>query len=131
METSKKLKDEQHESLQITGMTCAACALRVEKGLNKVEGVTAAQVNYALERASVKFDSAVVNRQLLEQAIEKIGYGTVPQAQDGDDQKSAADYREHAIQKQKRMFILAAIFTLPLLWSMVSHFSVTSWIWLL
>ena len=42
---------------QITGMTCAACANRIEKGLKKMEGVQDANVNLALEKATVKYDS--------------------------------------------------------------------------
>jgi Cu+-exporting ATPase len=45
-----RMSDAQKETtLQITGMTCAACAIRIEKGLNKVEGVSEANVNLALE----------------------------------------------------------------------------------
>ena len=43
---------------QITGMTCAACATRIEKGLKKMDGVQDANVNLALEKAMVKFDPA-------------------------------------------------------------------------
>ena len=41
-------------SLQITGMTCAACASRIEKGLNKLDGVEQANVNLALEKSIIK-----------------------------------------------------------------------------
>ena len=45
---------------QITGMTCAACSNRIEKGLKKMEGVKEANVNLALEKAMVQYDSAVL-----------------------------------------------------------------------
>lgn len=62
-------------SLQIEGMTCAACVRRVERALERTEGVTAATVNLATERAAVDFDPAVVPPQALVATVEKRGYG--------------------------------------------------------
>ena len=64
----------QRLELPIEGMTCAACAVRVEKKLNKLDGVSAA-VNYATERASVEFDAAAVSPEQLVAAVESAGYG--------------------------------------------------------
>ncbi|MEW6612662.1 MAG: heavy metal translocating P-type ATPase [Pseudomonadota bacterium] len=64
--------------LPIEGMTCSACALRVERQLNKLPGVQAT-VNAATERASLRFDSAQVGLEALVAAVEKAGYG-VPSA---------------------------------------------------
>ena len=64
----------QRLDLPIEGMTCAACATRVEKKLNKLDGVSAA-VNYATERASVAFDDATVSPAELVAAVESAGYG--------------------------------------------------------
>lgn len=69
-------------SLQLTGMTCAACANRIEKGLSKMEGVQEANVNFALEKASVTFDPKVVTVQQMEEKIEKLGYGTAKETVD-------------------------------------------------
>src|SRR5215204_503229 len=68
--------------LPIEGMTCASCVRRVEKGLEKVPGVTAANVNLATERASVAYDPAVANFSHLTDAVEKAGYkvGALPAA---------------------------------------------------
>ena len=54
---------------QLTGMTCAACANRIEKGLSKMEGVQEANVNFALEKASVTFDPNVVSVQQMEEKL--------------------------------------------------------------
>ena len=59
--------------LPIEGMTCASCAVRVEKKLNKLEGVSAT-VNYATERASVEFDAGTVSPDQLVAAVESAGY---------------------------------------------------------
>ena len=62
----------QRLDLPIEGMTCASCAVRVEKKLNKLEGVSAA-VNYATERASVEFDAGAVSPEQLVAAVESAG----------------------------------------------------------
>ena len=60
-------------NLQISGMTCAACATRIEKGLNKLEGVEIANVNLALERSSIKFDSEKINIIDIQKKIQELG----------------------------------------------------------
>ena len=54
MKNQKTIQNQQ-TTLQISGMTCAACAIKIEKGLNKLPGVTKATVNFALETARVEF----------------------------------------------------------------------------
>ncbi|HEU5440072.1 MAG TPA: heavy metal translocating P-type ATPase [Ktedonobacterales bacterium] len=61
--------------LAISGMTCASCVRRVERGLAKVPGVASASVNLATERASVSYDSASVSPADLIAAVERAGYG--------------------------------------------------------
>ena len=67
----------QKEFFKISGMSCAACAARIEKGLNKVEGVSSANVNFAMERATVEYDDKQVNTQKFEDVINKLGYGII------------------------------------------------------
>ena len=59
--------------LPITGMTCASCANRIERKLNKLDGVTAS-VNYATEKARVEFDPGTVAPEQLVAAVEAAGY---------------------------------------------------------
>jgi Cu+-exporting ATPase len=68
--------------LPIEGMTCASCVRRVERGLQKVPGVAAANVNLATERATVAYDPALADLPALRTAVEKAGYrvGEVPDA---------------------------------------------------
>ncbi len=68
--------------LPIEGMTCATCAIRVEKKLNKLDGV-AASVNYATERATVEFDAAAVAPEQLVAAVEAAGYRAALPTGDG------------------------------------------------
>jgi P-type Cu+ transporter len=58
----------------VTGMTCASCVRRIEKALNRVDGVQDASVNLATERAKVVFDPAVASVDLMRAAVEKAGY---------------------------------------------------------
>ncbi|WP_391201544.1 heavy metal translocating P-type ATPase [Psychrobacillus sp. L4] len=110
----------------ITGMTCAACATRIEKGLNKLVGVSLANVNLALENATVEYNPSQISVADIIGRVEKLGY----RAHNKENEKDAVDYREQAIQKQKRKFFISAILSLPLLWSMVGHFSFTSFIYM-
>ena len=57
-------------AIQIKGMTCAACANRIEKGLKRMEGVEEANVNFAVEKAVVTYDPEKVTLSHLEERIE-------------------------------------------------------------
>ncbi|MCU6711525.1 heavy metal translocating P-type ATPase [Paenibacillus sp. J5C_2022] len=116
----------QKAEFDITGMTCANCSLGIEKGLNKMEGIASATVNLALERATIEFNPSEVTIADIIAKVEQLGYG----AHQKQDDKEQVDYREKAIQDQKRKFIISAILSLPLLWTMVGHFSFTSFLYL-
>ncbi|ETP70079.1 ATPase P [Planococcus glaciei CHR43] len=115
----------QKAELDITGMTCAACATRIEKGLNKLQGVGTANVNLALEKATIEFNPSEVTAADIIAKVEKLGYGAHQQ----QEEQEHVDYREKAIQDQKRKFIFSAILSLPLLWTMLGHFSFTSFLY--
>ncbi|MBO0587731.1 MULTISPECIES: heavy metal translocating P-type ATPase [unclassified Sporosarcina] len=65
------------KTLQINGMTCAACANRIEKGLSKIEGVERANVNFALERSTIVYDPDKTNVNEFKERVEKLGYSVV------------------------------------------------------
>jgi P-type Cu+ transporter len=127
----KKIKDLGYEvvtekaDFAITGMTCAACSARIEKGLNKLDGVVKANVNLALETASVEYNGATLTTGDIIKKVEGLGYG----AHVKEDEKDTSDYRQKEIAKQTKKFIISAILSLPLLWAMVGHFTFTSFIW--
>src|SRR5437868_7048285 len=62
--------------LPITGMTCAACARRIERKLNKASGVERASVNFATSRATVEYDPQATNVSAFVEAVKAAGYGT-------------------------------------------------------
>lgn len=112
------------KELVLTGMTCAACATRIEKGLNIMDGVLQANVNLALEKASVELNPSSVTTKDLIQRVESLGYGAMVKSDENE--KEAVDYRQKEIEKQQGKFLFSAILSIPLLWAMFGHFSFTS-----
>ena len=93
----------EHLDLELTGMTCAACANRIEKKLNRLDGVTAT-VNYATEKANVAFDPAAVTPDTLIATVQSIGYGAMLPAAAGDHRADPAIVR---IADLRRRLVLA------------------------
>ncbi|WP_055105909.1 heavy metal translocating P-type ATPase [Paenibacillus ihumii] len=110
----------------ISGMTCAACAAKIEKRLNKLDGVNKAAVNFAVETALVEYNPDEVSTADMMEAIKKLGYSLILKEENAE----KGDHKEREIQQQKGKFIFSAILSFPLLWAMVSHFEFTSFIWL-
>ncbi|MDS0134598.1 MULTISPECIES: heavy metal translocating P-type ATPase [unclassified Amycolatopsis] len=92
--------------LAVTGMTCAACSARVERTLNKVDGVRAS-VNYATERATVQVPAAVGDDLLVER-IRKAGYGARVRGEDDEDRTLAR------VRDLRRRLFVAALLAVPL-----------------
>ncbi|KAF1678394.1 copper-exporting P-type ATPase CopA [Bacillus sp. SKDU12] len=110
----------------IEGMTCAACANRIEKRLNKMEGVTNAPVNFALETVMVEYNPKETSVGDLKEIVDKLGYKLKPK---GDEDGEAAASKKKDERKQMARLIFSAVLSFPLLWAMVSHFTFTSFIW--
>jgi Cu+-exporting ATPase len=107
-------------------MTCASCAVRVEKKLNKLDGVQAA-VNYATERASVEFDAGEVSPEQLVAAVESAGYRATLPHEDATDEAAPED---PAASLRRRLLVSAAL-TLPvLLLAMIPTLQFDGWQWL-
>ncbi|GEN86235.1 MULTISPECIES: heavy metal translocating P-type ATPase [Oceanobacillus] len=117
----------QHEkqTFDVAGMTCAACANRIEKRLNKMDGVSEANVNFALENVAVEYNENQVTVQDMMEVVKKLGYALKPQVS----KEETTNRKEEEIRHQTGKFIFSAILTLPLLWTMVTHFSFTSFIY--
>ncbi len=107
------------KTLIVEGMTCAACSARVEKVLNRLEGIKRATVNLSTNKAIVEFPSGAVEDGDLIKAIEKAGYkAEIEVERDGDREK---ELREKEIRSLKRSFIISAILSLPLFSAMFFH----------
>ncbi|MDH5589616.1 MAG: heavy metal translocating P-type ATPase [Gemmatimonadota bacterium] len=100
-------------TLPITGMTCANCAATVERTLARTPGVAEATVNYATERATVRFDPAQVEEDALVAAIEGVGYGVVRAAEE-DMEDAEAEARRAELADQSRKFWTGVAFAGPL-----------------
>jgi Cu+-exporting ATPase len=114
--------------LPISGMTCASCAGRVERALNKVPGVKSVSVNLANERAHVETQGDV-DSTLLIGAVEKAGYGaTLLQ-----DAKTSADDQHRRLTHERYALILALLLAVPLVIPMLLqpfglHWMLPSWL---
>lgn len=120
--------------LDLEGMSCAACAARIEKTLDRLEGVEA-EVNFALERAEVRFDPAAAPDdrapERLIGAVESIGYGARVR-EDGRAAAEAADARrdDEATALRRRLLIAAALAVPVVAMSMIPALQLPGWQWL-
>jgi len=105
------------ETLKISGMSCAACAARIEKKLNALEGVQSAAVNLASEKAAVEFDSSKINVYDIIKAVESLGYSAERADEPGADREK--EQREKEIRRLRFELIISAVLTAPLLVSML------------
>ena len=109
--------------LPVEGMTCASCSARVGRALTKLDGVEAANVNFATHRAAVTYDPALVDPAALKAAVERVGYA-VPEV---PDDKAMHERRRVRLQRQ---LAVAVVLTVPvLLISMVPAFMFDGWQW--
>ncbi|WCL49481.1 heavy metal translocating P-type ATPase [Leptospira sp. GIMC2001] len=122
METKSILKESEETEKEVTldlyGMTCANCALRIEKGLIKQEGVQEARVNFARETAYVKFDGSIQKEDLYEK-VKSLGYSASEHSE--ANRSLAEDKHKDELRKLKNRFFISAGLSLPLLYTMVSH----------
>lgn len=110
------VKNEQLD-LDIYGMTCSACSTRIEKVLNKMDGVQIATVNLAAETASVELEQGGASASDIIERIQNLGYD----AKVRKTQEEKAEVKSKEYEKQKKKFILSALFSFPLLYTMLGH----------
>ncbi|WP_233547105.1 cation transporter [Exiguobacterium sp. AM39-5BH] len=96
--------------LSIQGMTCAACSARIEKVLNKMDGVEAT-VNLPLETATIRVDDGITEDELIAR-IEKIGYGA---------ERKVELTPKHDLRPLERKVLISALLSAPLLLVMITH----------
>ncbi|WP_238773753.1 heavy metal translocating P-type ATPase [Prescottella equi] len=116
--------------LAIGGMTCASCAARVEKKLNKIEGVTAT-VNYATEKAKIAFPEGVSTDDLVT-AVQNAGYtATLPTPPSADESGPPDDPRDRELTALRTRLIVSAILSVPVIaMAMVPALQFDNWQWL-
>ena len=133
-ETTPQAEIEAHTVLALEGMTCASCAMRIEKGLKKLPGIKIANVNLATEQATVTYDPAEVDVEKMVQKVEAVGYKATPQqpvapaqAQHGSDvdittetvasstvpEDEQSKRKQAEIIRKRNLLLLGIVLTLP------------------
>jgi len=105
---------------KVTGMSCAACAARVEKGLMDLPGVYNATVNLASEKAVVEYNAGELTIKQIQEKVKKLGYEAHNLA-NADDADREQRVRQAEIRAQRRRLVLSASLSLPLLAGMILH----------
>ncbi|WP_373894819.1 heavy metal translocating P-type ATPase [Virgibacillus natechei] len=103
--------------LDVFGMTCAACSTRIEKVLNKQDGVKTANVNLTTETASVEYNPGLVDIKGIIEKVKKLGYDAQPKAEAEEKQT----YKEKELRHMKTKLIISAVLAAPLLVTMLVH----------
>lgn len=112
------------ETYQISGMHCAACATRIERVLNREAAIEKATVNLVLEKATVKYDPEQIQRDDIFKKISNIGF----EAHQLEKNEHSTERESNELKLQKRKFLISAILSLPLLYTMFAHFSFLSFV---
>ncbi len=107
-------------AINIKGMHCASCAANIERALQAMYGVEDAVVNFAAERAMVKYASGEISIDAIKKTVVDLGYKAI-EATDIIDEDRERVEREREIKTQKRLFIFSAILSFPLLLSMFTE----------
>ena len=121
--------------LPIKGMTCAACARRIERGLSKAAGVGGANVNFATARATVEYDPQRTGVPRLVETVRGLGYDALAPEDGAAPRDREEEARREEARDIRRRFVVAAALSLPVLLIAMSHGRVAlfnvSWInWL-
>jgi P-type Cu+ transporter len=126
----------EHCDLPVTGMTCAACASRIERVLNRQSGIESASVNFATGRATVAYDPEQTDIKRIAQTVEDAGYGVIlpkprhagqthPGGGDVADETDLEDEVEKAHAGEYRdtlsRFLVAAVLSVPVLVMAMAH----------
>jgi len=105
---------------KISGMTCAACSARIEKGLNSLPGVYSATVNLAAEKATIEYNAQDLSLVQIQNKVKKLGYEAhnLADASEVDREKKR---RQEEVRAQRLRLTLSAVLSFPLLLGMILH----------
>ncbi|SHE66543.1 heavy metal translocating P-type ATPase [Clostridium fallax] len=113
----KALRDRTNVILRIEGMSCASCAQRIEKIVNKMHGVLSAIVNLSAETLALSYDNNEVRLGEIKKAVERAGFKLIEEEKEDEHQKK----KEQEIKNMKKRLILSIVFTIPLLIISMGH----------
>ena len=117
------------ETYDITGMSCAACSARIEKGISGMEGMQQCSVNLLKNSMTVSYDEAKLDSGEIVHQVEDIGYGaSLHQTQgskttgaSGRGKNGATDAAAAAAKQMKQRLIVSLVFTIPLFYISMGH----------
>lgn len=89
------------ETFDITGMTCSACANRIEKTVQKVSGLQDVSVNLLKNSMVASYDESVANTQTIIEAVEKAGYGAVSHTNDASGQSKETSGESKSVEQEQ------------------------------
>ncbi len=101
--------------LKIYGMTCTLCSISIEARVGSIDGVEKITVSYAAEKAFLNYNKDKVDLNLIKNNIEKLGFSVSDSLSDQTNQKK----RHSELQKLKRLLLISAILTFPMLLAML------------
>jgi len=107
--------------LKISGMHCASCAANIENTLRKEEGIKTANVNFAAEKLYLEFDAAEISIARIQKIIEKLGYKATEETAGEEVHDHHKEAKAQEIQKLKKRFIFALIFSLPIIYMVMGE----------
>lgn len=112
-------------TLGVGGMSCASCVQTVERALRQTDGVLAASVNLATERATVEYIPGAVTVEALRRAVRQAGYTPLAVEDAARDHEAARRARELAALRAR--LLVGAALSLPLLWGSLPHMGLRVW----
>ncbi|MCK2027040.1 heavy metal translocating P-type ATPase [Microbacterium sp. SSW1-47] len=130
MTDTRSVPDETSVELEIGGMTCASCAMRIEKKLNRIDGVTAS-VNYATEKATVTAPAGLDTAVLIAE-VEKTGYtAAVPAPPAPTTEDATPEQADDGLAALRQRLIVSIVLTVPVIaMAMIPALQFTYWQWL-
>lgn len=116
---SAEIEDKKEKvTLKVQGMTCSACSNRVEKALNRMEGILSANVNLAVEKATIEYTPTKIRLTDIQRKISSLGYELILQEEENKDE---IDEDEIKVMKAKKTMITSLIFTGAIMGLMIIH----------
>lgn len=111
------------QKFNVTGMTCSACSIHVEKAVNALEGIHSAAVNLMAGSMVVDYDAQMLSSEEIIAAVVRAGYGaSLPEKRRRPDRQTAKEDPVHSeLAQMKRRLIWSAVFMLPLFYVAMGH----------
>jgi len=107
--------------LKVSGMHCASCSAIIENALKNEEGIKSINVNFATEKAYLEFDSIEISIARIQKIIEKLGYKAAEETTEEEMHDHHKEAKTQEIKKLKKRFILALIFSLPIIYMVMGE----------